>query len=121
MWIFRDRGDVNPLSPPLDPRIHTGYEGMKIESIVGKKIELCVFNEKFSVGVITSLIFCLRKKACGVFSPGICSFSVSVDVDPPLPLLEDVSLPLTQRLPEQEYPLVQELHGVPDTYGLSPL
>lgn len=64
VWIFRDRGDVKPLSPPLDPRIHTGYEGMKIESIVGKKIELCVFNEKFSVGVITSLIFCLRENAC---------------------------------------------------------
>lgn len=54
------------------------------------------------------------------FSPGMFSSPGSVVVDPPLPLPEDVSLPLTQRLPEQVYPPGQELHEAPDTYGLTP-
>lgn len=36
--VFRKGGGkCKPLSPTLDLRIHTGYEGLKVESIAGGK------------------------------------------------------------------------------------
>lgn len=51
MRIFRGMGrGGEPPFTPLDPRIHTSYEGMKVTSIVRvKQVKLCIFNEKIQL------------------------------------------------------------------------